>query len=41
VYATTFIWAAIIGRIAFQTPIKPIHLRGMAFLLLGMYLMGK
>lgn len=41
VYATTFIWAAIIGLIAYQTPIKLIHLCGMAFLLLGMYLMGK
>ncbi len=41
VYATTFIWAAIIGLIAYGTPIKLIHVGGMAFLLLGMYLMGK
>lgn len=41
VYATTFIWAAIIGLIAYGTPIKLIHVGGMAFLLLGMYMMGK
>ena len=41
VYATTFIWAAIIGLIAYGTPIKLIHIGGMVFLLLGMYLMGK
>lgn len=41
VYATTFIWAAIIGLIAYQTPIKLIHVCGMAFLLVGMFLMGK
>lgn len=40
-YAPTFIWAAIIGLLAYQTPIKLIHVCGMAFLLVGMYLMGK
>lgn len=41
IYATTFIWAAIIGMIAYGTPIKMIHIGGMALLLLGMYMMGK
>lgn len=41
VYASTFIWAALIGLLAYGTPIKPIHAGGMLLLLLGMYLMGK
>lgn len=41
VYATTFIWAALIGLLAYGTPIKPINLVGMATLVVGMYLMGK
>ena len=40
-YATTFIWAAVIAFFAYGTPIKTINLAGMAFLVLGMYLMGK
>lgn len=39
-YATTFIWGAIISRIAFGVPIRPINIAGMAFLVLGMYFMG-
>lgn len=41
VYATTFIWAALIGLMAYGTPIKPINVLGMAALIVGMYLMGK
>ncbi len=41
VYATTFIWAAILGRLAYQTPIKQVHVTGMIVLILGMYLMGR
>ncbi len=41
VYATTFIWAAIIAFYAFGTPIKPINILGMMALVLGMFLMGK
>ena len=41
VYATTFIWAALISRMAYGTPIKSIHIAGMALLILGMFLMGK
>ncbi len=41
IYATTFIWAALIARVAYDTPIKGANLAGMALLVLGMYLMGK
>lgn len=41
IYATTFIWAALISLWAFGTPIKPIHFAGMALLLAGMFLMGR
>ena len=41
VYATTFIWGAVIAFVAFGTPIKPVNMLGMAILILGMYLMGK
>ena len=41
VYATTFIWAALLGLVFYGTPIKPINVGGMGCLVLGMYLMGK
>jgi multidrug transporter EmrE-like cation transporter len=41
VYATTFIWAAIISCAAYGTPIKPVHAAGMALLVAGMWLMGR
>jgi len=41
IYATTFIWAALIALYAYGTPIKPINIGGMALLVAGMYLMGK
>jgi multidrug transporter EmrE-like cation transporter len=41
VYATTFIWAAIIALIVFAAPIKPVNIAGMALLIAGMYLLGK
>src|SRR5687768_8070537 len=40
IYATTFIWAAIIALLAYGAPIRPVHVAGMALLILGMYLMG-
>lgn len=40
-YASTFIWAAIIALYAYGTPIKAVNVGGMAFLVVGMYLMGK
>jgi multidrug transporter EmrE-like cation transporter len=41
IYASTFIWAAIISFIAYGTAIKPANIGGMALLVAGMYLMGK
>lgn len=41
IYATTFIWAAVLALIVFGTPIKPINMLGMVLLVGGMYLMGK
>ena len=41
IYATTFIWGALIAFFAFGTPIKPVNVAGMLVLILGMYLMGK
>jgi multidrug transporter EmrE-like cation transporter len=40
-YASTFIWAAVIGLYAYGVPIKPINVAGMVLLVAGMYLMGK
>ena len=41
IYASTFVFAAIIALLAFGTPIKPINIAGMLLLVGGMYLMGK
>ena len=41
IYASTFIWAALIAMLAYGTPIKPINIGGMVLLVGGMYLMGK
>jgi hypothetical protein len=40
-YASTFIWAAFIALWAYGVPVKPINVLGMAFLVVGMFLMGK
>ncbi len=40
VYATTFIWAAVIARVAYGVPILPIHVLGWLLLIGGMWLMG-
>ena len=40
VYATTFIWAALISLAAFGTPIRAVNVAGMALVVLGMYCMG-
>ena len=40
VYATTFIWAAIIARLAFNEPIRAVNVAGMLLLVGGMCLMG-
>ena len=41
IYASTFIWAAVISLAAFGTPIKPINVAGMILLVAGMYCMGR
>src|SRR5882757_3304643 len=41
VYATTFIFAALIALWAYDTPIKPVNIGGMALLVAGMYLLGR
>ena len=41
VYATTFVWAALIALWAFGTPVKPANVLGMLCLVAGMYLMGR
>ncbi|MDH3552196.1 MAG: hypothetical protein OER22_06225 [Gammaproteobacteria bacterium] len=41
IYATTFIWAALLALAFYETPIKPVNVGGMGLLVLGMYLMGK
>jgi len=41
VYASTFIWAALIAWAAYGTPIKPANFGGMALLVGGMYLLGR
>jgi len=40
-YASTFIWAAVIGLFAYETPIRAVNIAGMALIVAGMYLMGK
>lgn len=41
IYASTFIWAAIIALVVYGTPIKPANLAGMVLLVVGMYLMAR
>ncbi len=41
IYASTFIFAAIIAWVAYGTPIRPVHFAGFAFLIAGMYLLGR
>ena len=41
IYATTFIWAALIALSVDGQPIKLVNVGGMALLIGGMYLMGK
>jgi drug/metabolite transporter (DMT)-like permease len=41
IYATTFIWAALIALATDGTPVKPVNIAGMLVLIAGMYLMGR
>ena len=40
IYASTFVWAAVLGLVFYGQPIRPIHILGMVFLFAGMYFMG-
>ena len=40
IYASTFIWAAVIAWAFYQQPIRPVHVAGMVLLVAGMVLMG-
>jgi multidrug transporter EmrE-like cation transporter len=40
IYASTFIWGALIAYFAFDEPIRPVNVVGMLVLILGMFLMG-
>lgn len=41
VYATTFIWAALIALAVYGTPIRLVNVGGMGLIVAGMYLMGR
>lgn len=41
VYATTFIWAALLALLVYGTPIKPVNVAGMILIIAGLYCMGK
>ena len=41
VYATTFIWAALIAWLTYGAAIKPVNVAGMLLLIGGMYLIGR
>lgn len=41
VYASTFIFGAVIALLAYGTPIKSVNVVGMILLVIGMYLMGR
>lgn len=40
IYASTFIWAAVLAWLFYQVPIRPVHAAGMVLLVSGMLLMG-
>lgn len=41
IYASTFIWAALLALIVYGTPIRPANVIGMVLIVAGMYLMGR
>ena len=41
VYASTFIWAAILALLVYAEPIRPMNVLGMVLLVAGMYCMGR
>jgi drug/metabolite transporter (DMT)-like permease len=41
VYASTFVWAAVIAWLAYGEQITPANIVGMVLLVAGMYLLGR
>ena len=41
IYASTFVWAALLAFLFQAIPIRPVNIAGMGFLVVGMFLMGK
>jgi multidrug transporter EmrE-like cation transporter len=41
IYASTFLWAALIGQALYQVPIRGVHVLGMILIVLGIALMGR
>jgi multidrug transporter EmrE-like cation transporter len=41
IYASTFIWAALVALWAYGVPIKPVNVLGMILLVAGMFCMGR
>jgi uncharacterized membrane protein len=41
IYASTFIWAALLALVFQAVPIRPVNVAGMGLLVVGMFLMGK
>ncbi len=41
IYASTFIWAALIASRVYGTPVTLTNVVGMGFLIVGMFLLGK
>jgi multidrug transporter EmrE-like cation transporter len=41
IYASTFVFAALIAWWAYDAPIKPVNVGGMVLLIAGMYFMGR
>ena len=40
IYASTFIWSAVMGWMIYNQPIRVVHVLGMGLLIVGMYCMG-
>jgi multidrug transporter EmrE-like cation transporter len=41
IYASTFLWAALIGLAVYQVPIRGVHVLGIILIVLGIALMGR
>jgi drug/metabolite transporter (DMT)-like permease len=41
IYATTFVWAALLGLVLYQAPIRGVHVLGMILIIAGVSLMGR